>query len=395
MATTEASTTLNSRLMTLPAELRNTIYRMLLTYQYAYPGEQLEFDPLHPAILRCNRQLYKEAKQILLGENIWVIVNVDARLGPLILDRLRHVSRTGADAMRYPALRIDLTMSIAENAPPREHMVLLMGNDSIGNFIQVLWRISGNRDNIQDFRAMSLSLTLCETPFHAKSKLESRCLKPFGLLHGLRSLSIRGQVNPAYVKEIMDLAESGVKDMLHIGHISNLCIKRGHQASLAGKPMTALARHIYGLDYLRHVLALRMSGVALSAISDIFTITRWRLETGAHIIKVKLDLGRFKDVKISGTAMLTSGILSAEMRVLVSLCVARAHRALGEREQESRMFAETLSATSDQVAFMAALIVLFLDAPLQFARLLNKEKFKARQGEAINLAVIRIVWETL
>lgn len=378
--------------MNLPPELRNMVYRMLLTHQYAYQS-----DPFHTAILRCNRRVHKEAMQILLGENIWVIVKVDGRLGPLILDAKRPVFRKGADAIQYPALRIDLTMPLAGNAPPQEYITLLMGDFSIVYFVRVLWRISSKEDTEQDFRATSLSLTLCETPFHAKSKLQWRCLVPFGFVHGLRSLSIRGQVDPACRKKIMDSAESGMEDMSELQYISNLCIELGYKAFLAGDSMKALTEYVYGSDYLNHVLTSRLSrSASVSAIrEEIEILTIWNLRIDAHIIRAYLKIGEYEGVKSTGRSILMIPPLPADLGVLVRLCVARAHRALGEREQESRLFDEALDAMSDKSTFMEALVTLFLDAPLHFAEILAGEKVKARRGEAINLDAIMMVWKTL
>lgn len=397
MATTEASTTLNSRFMTLPGELRNIIYRMLMTNRYAYREDLLKYGPLHIAILRCNRQVHREAMQILHGENIWIIAKVDARHWPSGLGVMRHLSRKGTDAIQYPALRIDLSMPLAENAPPQEHITLLMAETSIPIFIQHLWRISYDENTEQDFRTMSLSLSLCETPFHAKSKLQSRCLEPFGRIHGLQNLSIRGQVDPACVEKIMAYNESGQKDMLQILHHTNVSIERGSEAYFAGESMIASIRYTYGADYLKHLLALRpgeaQTAGARTKDNDFLTMLLFKFDL--HIIRASLQMGEYVDVLSTGASMLTDPLLPIDVGVHVRLCVARAHGALDEREQESRLFDEALDAMSDKSTFMEALASLIVHPPIHSSDILLGEASKARRGEAINLDIIKMFWKTL
>ena len=370
---------------------------MLMTNRYAYREELLDFGPLHTAILRCNRQVHREAMQILHGENIWIIAKVDARHCPSELDIMRRLSRKDADAIQYPALRIDLTMPLAENTPPQEHITLLMSETGIAIFIQHLWRISYNENTEQDFRTMSLSLSLCETPFHAKSKLQSRCLEPFGHIHGLQNLSIRGQVDPACVEKIMAYNESGQKDMLQILRHTNVSIEGGREAYFAGKSISAYFRYTYGADYLKHLLALRMGEARTvgARTMDIVLLTTLLFTFDVHIIRANLQMGEYMDVLSTGESMLTDPILPTDVGVHVRLCVARAHGALYEREQESRLFDEALDLMSDKSTFMEALLSMFVHPPLHSADILVGEAVKARRGEAINLEVIKMFWKTL
>jgi hypothetical protein len=69
------------RFLHLPAEIRNSIYRLLLCQSTAIERSCRTPD-LHPAVLRANHQVYDEAKLILYGENyfkmrIWHSYRVD------------------------------------------------------------------------------------------------------------------------------------------------------------------------------------------------------------------------------------------------------------------------------------------------------------------------------
>lgn len=60
------------RFLHLPAEIRNSIYRLLLC-QPTTIGYADRTMNLHPAVLRANHQVYDEAKHILYGENYFEI----------------------------------------------------------------------------------------------------------------------------------------------------------------------------------------------------------------------------------------------------------------------------------------------------------------------------------
>lgn len=67
---TAANITLESPLLILPGELRNMIWRMLLTTSYAFKEPNNNGDcearyEMQPAILRLNRQIYNETHRIL------------------------------------------------------------------------------------------------------------------------------------------------------------------------------------------------------------------------------------------------------------------------------------------------------------------------------------------
>lgn len=66
----------------LPMELREYIYRMLLTTQYAFVEHQLSDEPaypgrfdLRPSILLANKQMYIEAGRVRGGVPKWVEVS--------------------------------------------------------------------------------------------------------------------------------------------------------------------------------------------------------------------------------------------------------------------------------------------------------------------------------
>ena len=181
MATTRILPPPKPGYFTLPGEMRNAIYRMLLTKPYARQHDSIIYAPLHPAILRVNRQLYAEAVNILHGENIWIIATIDASMWPRITAIVPNVSRKGVGNIKYPALHITFgvpTTTSATKTTKTQVTFIMEGEESIEHFLRTLLKMASNPDTNEDFKASSLDLTLCKTPFHTESKLHSTCLLP-------------------------------------------------------------------------------------------------------------------------------------------------------------------------------------------------------------------------
>ena len=138
MTTTHVSAILKPGLLTIPDEIRNEIYRMLLTTPYAYQQNTIKYAPLHPAILQTNRQIHTEAVNILHGENIWIIANINAGDWPPDAERVPTVSKKHAGNIKHPALHIDFEMPITAETP-QPHVTLIMGEESIEGFLETLW----------------------------------------------------------------------------------------------------------------------------------------------------------------------------------------------------------------------------------------------------------------
>ena len=67
-------------LLTLPGEIRDIVYRMLLTTPYTYEEIESEFDrygsyTFHPTILRTCKQIHREATGVLYLGNTWIVIH--------------------------------------------------------------------------------------------------------------------------------------------------------------------------------------------------------------------------------------------------------------------------------------------------------------------------------
>lgn len=387
------SATLKPSLLTVPGEIRNEIYRMLLTTPYAYQQNTIKYAPLHPAILQTNRQIHTEAVNILHGENIWIIANITAGGWPPNSVRVPTVSKKHAGKIKHPALHINFKMPIPA-ATPQPHVTLIMGEESIDRFLETLWRMSTKDDTKEKFKASSLHLTLFETPYHTKSKLQSTCLQPFGLVSGLRKLKIQGQVEPACAEEILYRAESGFKNVAQVQNVSQVYLNKGDEAYFAGTLGRALSQYTYGSAFLMHVLRLRLREATV-AKADIITLKAAIEVMHVHWARASLAYGCYEDAKRFGQITLKSGSLPNQARMHMRLCTARAHRALGEVHDELRLFEEALNADGDKSTVLIALAELFQNAAPEQVRLLVEQHGKLQRGEGIDFEAIRAFWETV
>ena len=366
---------------------------MLLTTRYAYQQNTIEYAPLHPAILQTNRQIHTEAVSILHGENIWIIAKIHVTRWPLNAVRVPTVSKKHAGNIKHPALHIDFKIPITAETPQR-HVTLIMGEESIQSFVLTLWMMFASDDTKEKFRVSSLNLTLCETPYHTRSKLQSTCLQPFGLVSGLRKLTIQGQVEPACVEEILYRAESVFKDMAQIQNVSQVYLDNGDEAYFAGELGRALRQYGYGISFLGHVVRLRLRDVTVPK-ADLFTLKAIIEVMDVRWARAELAYGGYKGAKMIGRYALESYSLPNQARVDIRLCTARAHRALGEVDDESRLFQEALNADGDKSMVLIALAELFPNAAPEQARLLVEQHGKLQRGKAIDYDAIRAFWETV
>lgn len=105
-----------TQLLSLPLELRNKIYRGLLTAQDTNQ-KKYQWFIFYPAVLRVSKQIYAEGSKVLYEENLWVMSTFNFRSLPSWLhydygptfNITRDVSQLGDLPFgREPAVRIDV-----------------------------------------------------------------------------------------------------------------------------------------------------------------------------------------------------------------------------------------------------------------------------------------------
>lgn len=205
-------------------------------------------------------------------------------------------------------------------------------------------------------------------------------------------MSIRGQVEPACVEKILHRAQSEFKIVSQIQSISQAYVDQGDEAYFAGDPTRALVSYAYGAQFLKHVMLPKWHEPVLTA--EFITLIEEIGVIDCRIARAVMALGKYESVK-RGKNILQNRFLPDRARVALKLCIARTHRALGEREEESRLFEEALKTHGDKSTFFTALAELFPQAAPEQAGLLVEQQAKIQRGEAIDLDIIRAFWEAV
>ncbi len=364
--------------------------------------------------------MYEEAVNILHGENIWIIAEINAPDWPCFAKMVPNISRKDPGNIKYPALHIKFKTPVPSEAP-QQHVTFIMGGEVLEYFVFGLLSLSKDTRTKDVFEASSLELTLCETPFHTTSELQSTYLRPFGLIYGLRKLVIQGQVEPACVEELLHRAASLSKDAAQIQDVLRGYLDKGEKAYLAGEWRSALAYYARASKFLWH-MAFRPEEAAYQdftlADNCICIFTKALLVIASRIARAKMALGDYEGVKKLGGNVLKDrslaevvsmledasttqderlrpGFLLKQAQVHLRLYVARAHRALSEKEDESRLLEEAFNADSDKTTFVTTLAELFPNPAPEQTEFLVEQQAKLQSGEAIDWDVIRAFWETV
>lgn len=110
MATHKLTPQLKPNLLNIPVEIRNEIYRMLHTTQYAFHSDRNGFGRLQTALLRVNRKIHTEAVDVLQGASTGIVawINMSEQVRLIFDPYVPTVSQKVPYCIRHPALPIFL-----------------------------------------------------------------------------------------------------------------------------------------------------------------------------------------------------------------------------------------------------------------------------------------------
>ena len=170
----------------LPGEIRNRIYRMTLTTEWAFKEEpyarrsQSRYE-LSPAILRANRQIHREARDILYDENLWVFLLVDKDIIGSDLPGVQFlpaISHRRTSSINRPALTVSLRYPYARESSMLQQYIL--GPEGIPFLIECLWKrnsLSAELEN--NLPSVWIMFRLGTSLICSKEQLGEKLLKPF------------------------------------------------------------------------------------------------------------------------------------------------------------------------------------------------------------------------
>ncbi len=259
----------------LPAEIREEVYKELLLVDMRQEQRDLCHHHLHIEILRVDRETYKEASDILYLRNTWVQIGMDSKVRRYIELRINDVEyRKGRPTVRlYPvafsrvaALNI-VVYNKKENKLPRHTYIV-----SSFAMPQICRMLTMSPMRTRGMPALGLKLDSATTPEGAMWD-QNGLLDCFVETRGLEALK--------YTKRIAMLAERRGKDGLaQLGAIAlpwnrpaevveraSTYLSRGRQQVRAKHLYKALTTFQEGADYV-HWLTSNPYGISLAEMSN-------------------------------------------------------------------------------------------------------------------------------
>ncbi|KAI9810529.1 MAG: peptidyl-prolyl cis-trans isomerase cpr6 [Pycnora praestabilis] len=265
----------------LPAEIRNKIYRYLLTMEGEgtiiakkgkdcepfQPGKfstnrgglpyellsenywDLEY-PINTAILCVNRKIYREASNILYDDNLWIIVTVNAKgfSKSLIEAGFPVISQHVPARIKNPVLRVNLRFPSLDGRG--EHETFLIEEIVIVYFCRALWLTKGIRE---------LHIDLQINPKlggYSASFLEEMLLLPFISVRGARKARISGCLNKEKAEIIVRAMMTPLLDYAEVEENVGNKISFGNAACRREEWTIASTWYMWGLIFLEDCLAV-------------------------------------------------------------------------------------------------------------------------------------------
>jgi hypothetical protein len=197
------------RFLSLPAEIRNAIYRMLLTTPYTYvDGDRISYFQRSPPIWLANKQLADEATKVLYDENEFVTVAMTA--GPSALRSLSlpifsdvpifHNLRP--EQIAKPVLKIRIDKQEENPGGSRTQINFVTGTQGIFQVIQAIWSVMMCSDLGDNKRYMSLKLDFQNKVSSRQKDFVHDVLDPWTQLHDIREVSLAGNISEGILSNL-------------------------------------------------------------------------------------------------------------------------------------------------------------------------------------------------
>ncbi|KAL9119904.1 MAG: hypothetical protein Q9187_003543 [Circinaria calcarea] len=261
-STTEAVSKKAVGLLDMPPELRNLIYQMLLTTEYTFKKasfmtrREARYE-LTPAVLRVNKQIYREARNILYYGNLWIFVRADEGIigkpGELRRD-LPKVCRNPSKVVMQPALCIAL--SFLQPWQEIKPVNLVLGEESIEYLIDCLWTRKLRRTNqgySNYLRHVHISLSLWGSKMCNRQQLQQRLLKPFFNVYGCGQITLKGTIEEQFGRQLCRRLLSIYPDNKELVEVGRGFLDKGDAAFAEGRFDEAYHKYCHAHKYIVHV----------------------------------------------------------------------------------------------------------------------------------------------
>ena len=240
------------RILSLPRELRDHIYRELLLADKAPAKETFKF-ALEPAILRVKKQMYKECSRILYEENTWVLITVNWRNIANLLPNPNHVYVSHSSAghlgalIRKPALQVDLRHQCIETQSAQESILFIAHRV----FCDIRYLTGGHNPKQIDFNVQF------DPRISRKPKVREDLLFKLHDIRGVGKTVVTGIETVSIANELATLMMTPMKSVYELSERADAYKKRGDQCFALGNSEDAKLFYCEGISYLdwarRHV----------------------------------------------------------------------------------------------------------------------------------------------
>ena len=357
MATEAVTPQPKTNFLSLPGEIRNIIYQMVLTTQYTYDPVIRGFGQLETNLLLVNRKVRTESSEILYGANIWVHALICASEAvhtslnanvPRPTVKCKGLLRRMGD----PALLLKLEVkNEVNNGETSLKIGYFLTQESIGIFVQWLWTVT-SKDRIKAKKARirtgspielpitssHLSLCLYKSHCHSRTKLQEICLKPFALVGTLASINIRGDIDPTVQQKLLKRMKSRFRTAKSAIWIGNDHLQRGDVARGCGDHLEACNLFDHGhlfvchaAEYLWAISKVEADAEEMRILSALRNVLRSRLA------RALLYIGQFKPAMEIARNMMPGFELAYVDRLSVTLCYDCAKRGLDGEYNENAL----------------------------------------------------------
>ena len=346
----------------LPGEIRNIIYGMVLTTQYTYDPVRRRFGRLETNLLLVNRKVRTESSAILHGANIWVYARIcaseaDHTSFKINVPQQRGISpelfrRMGPGTL-WIKLEVRNEVNNGENSPERGYLLAI---ESMRLFVRWLWTVT-SKDRITAGKAritagsrieipirsshLSLCLHKSPSPFYSRTKVQEICLEPFALVGTLASIQIRGDVDPAVRQQLLKRMRSLFITAKSAIEIANDHLQRGDIARRCGNYLEACNLFDHGHLFVSHAGKYLWASSKISAgntfAEELRILWALRIILRSRLARALLYIGQFKSATEIATNMIACFELTDVDRLSLMVCRGCARLGLLDDEYEENM----------------------------------------------------------
>ncbi|KAK3722252.1 hypothetical protein LTR37_002685 [Vermiconidia calcicola] len=197
----------STTLLTLPPEIRESIYRLILTpdaNRLSDPDEYINYDYSAAFVLfKLNHQIYLEARKVFRDLNVFVRIETPWPEAQAHVAFQGHVpilmknERAASFAEHSLSVRIDAPQSPMQNSDTQHFVILL---DDLEKFTKTWFYAGLSHTGLNSYLRLTLALRDPYTPSYEEKRmpkwLQRKLLLPFEHVKDLREMTVEGDLKP-------------------------------------------------------------------------------------------------------------------------------------------------------------------------------------------------------